>query len=93
MASRAHFEILAFHDATVDSLEELQTKLVPIGQEYWGTRQLPFPVLTDSTGTTIERYGIARFPTLVLIDSEGRIVDSTSGDGSRLLERLANELR
>ena len=86
----AEFEILAFHDATVDSLEELRTKLVARG---WSSWPLPFPVLTDSTGTTIERYGITEFPTLILIDPQGRIVDSTSGDGSRLLERLAEELR
>jgi thiol-disulfide isomerase/thioredoxin len=90
---RSQFEILAFHDATVDSLEELQTKVASAREEYWMNRELPFPVLVDSAGETLERFGVLRFPTLVLIDPEGRIVDSTSGDGSRLLERLANDLR
>ena len=90
---RDRFEILAFHDSTVKTLEDLETKLRPIKDEFWEGHPPPFPVLMDNTGMTLRRYGISGFPTLVLIDPQGNIVDSTVGDGSRLLERLTQELQ
>jgi hypothetical protein len=73
-ADRDKFEILAFHDAQAKNFTELDKKLEPIIKNRWGGRPLPFPILLDSTGETIEKFGISAFPTIVLIDPEGRLV-------------------
>jgi hypothetical protein len=73
-ADREKFEILAFHDATAKSFAELDSKLEPIINNAWSGRPLPFPILLDSTGETVETFGISAFPTILLIDPEGRLV-------------------
>ncbi|MHC5010122.1 MAG: thioredoxin domain-containing protein [Planctomycetota bacterium] len=88
-AQREHFEILAFHDATVSSFEELEEKLVPIREKYWEGNRLPFPVLLDATGDTLRAYGISAFPTHVLLDPEGNVV---KGNGEKRLEEALEAL-
>ena len=66
------FSIIAFHDAKVKNFEELDEKLVDIREKYWGGRDLPFPILLDATGQTIRDYGVRGFPTLLLIDPDGK---------------------
>jgi hypothetical protein len=73
-ADRDKFEILAFHDAQAKNFAELDKKLEPIIKNTWGGRPLPFPILLDSTGETVEKFGIRAFPTILLIDPEGRLV-------------------
>jgi hypothetical protein len=73
-ADRDKFEILAFHDARAKNSAELDSKLEPIIKNAWSGRPLPFPILLDSTGKTVEKYGIRAFPTMLLIDPEGRLV-------------------
>ena len=79
---REHFEILAFHDKTVKTFDELDEKLEPIREKYWEGRRLPFPVLLDATGRTTEAYGIRAYPTNVLLDPQGRVV---KGNPEKLL--------
>ncbi len=81
------FEILAFHDATVKSFEELDEKLATIKDKHWKGRALPFPILLDATGETIKQFGIHAFPTTILIDPEGRLV----GEGSEVELKQALE--
>ena len=83
---RDKFEIIAFHDPQAKSFKELDQKLQPIISNKWGGKPLPFPVLLDTTGTTIERFGITMFPTSILIDPEGKVVPG--GDESKLVEML-----
>ncbi len=73
-ADRDKFEILAFHDAQAKNFAELDSKLEPIIKNAWSGRPLPFPILLDSTGKTVEKFGIRAFPTMLLIDPEGRLV-------------------
>ncbi len=70
------FEILAFHDASVESLAEMDRELDRrrIREMAWGGRDLPFPVLFDESGTTLRQYGVRAFPTTLLVDPEGRLV-------------------
>jgi redoxin len=85
-AQRDRFVILAFHDDTVQDFAELDAKLAPIVARAWNGRALPFPILLDASGKTLETYGISAFPTSVLIDPEGRVVAQNAE------ERLAAEL-
>lgn len=71
---RDKFEIIAFHDGTVKDFADLDKKLERPRQAYWGGKDLPFPILLDSTGTTIKEWDIHAFPTTVLIDPEGKLV-------------------
>lgn len=68
------FEIIAFHDASAKTFDELDEKCAAPKEKYWGGKDLPFPVLLDSTGKTIRQYDISAFPTLILFDPEGRLV-------------------
>lgn len=77
---RDKFEILAFHDASVKNFAELDEKLVDIKKQRWGGRDLPFPILLDSTGATIKEFGITHYPTVVLIDPEGKLVGETGDE-------------
>jgi hypothetical protein len=83
---RDQFEILAFHDASVKNFQELDKHLKSIILSKWNGKMLPFPILLDSTRTTIKNYGINSFPTLILIDPKGRVVPG--GDEQELAEKL-----
>ena len=75
---RDRFEIIAFHDASVDSLDQLKERLATLEAKVWNGKSLPFPVLLDTTGKTIEQYGITYYPTTILIDPEGKLVGETN---------------
>ena len=79
------FRILAFHDGSVASLAELDARIEERGirDKLWEGRELPFPVLLDASGETIERWGIRAFPTMLLIDPEGRFVATVHGRRTR----------
>lgn len=66
-------------------MSELDAKLPPLEKEHWGG-PLPFPILIDKEGQTVARYGIRGYPTIVLIDPDGRIVKGGS------LEMLMSKL-
>jgi hypothetical protein len=71
---RDKFEIIAFHDGTVKDFPELDKKLESIKKSLWAGKDLPFPILLDSSGETIKTYDIHAFPTTILIDPEGKLV-------------------
>lgn len=57
-----------------------------------GTYQ--FPIVIDEEGRVVEQWGVTGFPTLVLLDAEGRFLDAfpgpvSGGDLRRLLDALA----
>ncbi len=89
--ARDRFEIIAFHDASAKTFEELDAKLAPIIEEEWKGRTLPFPVLLDSTGETIRKFGVRAFPTVLLVDPEGRLHGRASV--GLLKTALAGELK
>ena len=87
---RDQFAIVTIHDSSVKSFAELDQKLKDIRKKYWNDRELPFPILIDEEGKTVEAYDIQWFPTTVLIDPQGRIVP---GYGEDLFEAKLKELR
>jgi hypothetical protein len=86
-AQRDDFEILAFHDAKVKSFAELDPKLEPLIQGPWQGKSLPFPILLDASGKTIKDWGVFGFPTTVLIDPDGHLVEG--GSEEMLKDKLA----
>jgi len=71
---RDKFEIIAFHDSSVNSLKEMDEKLVKTVEIRWGGRKLPFPVLLDDAKKTQEAYSVQSWPTTLLIDPDGNLV-------------------
>ena len=58
------------------TLVELDKHLKPI-EKRWG-RPLPFPILLDDDDATARIYGIRSYPTLLLIDPDGRVTEGGS---------------
>ncbi len=81
------FEILAFHDTAAKTFEELDERVQPAKSKHWNGQDLPFPILLDSTGKTIEQFEVSMFPTMVLFDPEGRLV------GKADLDKLKSALK
>ena len=86
---RDRFEVLAFHDDKAKTFEELDEKLAAVSEKRWEGRTLPFPILLDATGLTVDAFGIRGFPTNVLIDPEGRVV---RGNAEETLRSVLREL-
>ena len=78
--------IIAVHDDSVESIDELEKKLIPLRKERWGGRDIPFRIALDgggetrirgtagsASGVTTATYGIPSFPTTLLIDRAGKV--------------------
>lgn len=97
--------ILALHDQSVQSRAEYDRRIATVRRRAWGGRDLPFCVLLDrpdpgkaddqdpeGNGTTIKRYGVEGFPTLLVIDGNGTMVDRVGYSEHNRLESLVWEL-
>ncbi len=97
--------ILAMHDQSVQSRAEYDRKIAMARRRAWGGRDLPFRVLLDrpdpkkaddrdleGTGATVKRYDIREFPSLFVIDQNGRLVEQVWFSGHDRLESLVREL-
>ena len=91
-ADRDQFVILAVHDPQATDFAMLDDKLKPIIRRNWRGRALPFPILLDTTGQTVKDYGVVSWPTVVIIDPEGRVVDVPEKGGFTLEDFLASKL-
>jgi thiol-disulfide isomerase/thioredoxin len=74
-ADRDKFVIIAVHDPQATDFAMLDDKLKPVVRRLWRGRELPFPILLDPTGNTGEALGVAHYPTVVVLDPDGRVVD------------------
>jgi thiol-disulfide isomerase/thioredoxin len=75
---REQFAIIAFHDSSVETLAEMDRRLVKTKHTLWDDRDLPFPILLDDDRKTATAYGVQSWPTTVLIDPEGKLVGQVS---------------
>jgi len=71
---RDKFVILTVHDPQATDFAMLDERLKPVIQKYWNGKPLPLPIVLDTTGETVKNYGISSWPTAVLINPEGRLV-------------------
>ncbi len=85
---RDRYVILTVHETSTKNLAELETQLVQVSQAYWGGKRLPFPILLDSTGQTLKNYSVHAFPSLFLIDPEGRLVQAQDRAEQFLRDKL-----
>jgi thiol-disulfide isomerase/thioredoxin len=88
-ADRNKFEILAIcvtDYAKAPTKEDYERLVAPIVESAWHGEKLPFPVLIDGEGKTLNAYGIQGVPKTLLIDPEGKLVKF--GDEAMLEEKL-----
>ena len=85
------FAVVAFHDPSVKTFEKFDSLLVKAsvvknagqGKDL----KLPFPVLLDASGRTIDAYKPRGYPTTLLLDPAGRLV-SCSNVGLEILGEI-----
>ncbi len=79
--------IIALHDQSIQSFDQLKRQLSGVKRLFWNDRDLPFTVAFDrpdpavdagaaaiGRGTTMSRYKIPVFPTTLVIDQDGKVV-------------------
>jgi protocatechuate 3,4-dioxygenase beta subunit/peroxiredoxin len=89
-AQHDKFEVVAIcvdHNGELKSIADVDRALKPIVENVWNGKQLPFPILLDPSMTTLERFGVPGYQTL-LVDPEGRLV---KGDETTLAKQLAEK--
>jgi thiol-disulfide isomerase/thioredoxin len=95
-ADRDKFVLVTVHEQNVTDFAGLDQKLKPIVARVWRGRPFPFPILLDVSGSMARDYGVRGYPTAVLIDPEGRMVDfgrKATEFGSQVCEEfLASKL-
>lgn len=57
----------------MSSFEDLDPDLASCKERYWKGRDLPFPILLDSSGATIRALGVTGYPTMLLVDPKGKL--------------------
>jgi thiol-disulfide isomerase/thioredoxin len=69
-------QVVAVHDGSLKSIEELNEHLEDIAKRYWGGKDLGLPIALDGSGddSVLRTYGITAVPAVILIDQEGRVV-------------------
>jgi len=85
--SKDGLTIIAIHDDSLNSTQELSEKLKEISTERWGGKSIPFPIALDGggetkiqgidtrvRGATTAAYGITMWPTKLLINNDGKLV-------------------
>jgi thiol-disulfide isomerase/thioredoxin len=86
-----------YSNAKVDSVEKLDAKLVSVRKELWHGRDLPFPVALarpqKKGGAVADDYGINSYPSMLLIDRRGNLVDivTPGTEGLALLQKSLDE--
>ena len=86
------FAILAIHDPKATDFAMLDDKLKPIIRRSWAGRTLPFPILLDTSGRTVKDYAVAYWPTVIILDPEGRVADVPQSRGQNAEDFLASKL-
>lgn len=68
--------VLAIHDSSLPTLDEMNAKLDPVLRRVFGGEPPHIPMALDGPGETsvFEAYGIYAVPAVILIDQDGRVV-------------------
>ncbi|MBN2020904.1 MAG: TlpA family protein disulfide reductase [Sedimentisphaerales bacterium] len=94
--------IIGIHDDSISSVKVLEEKIEQLSKKHWKDRKLPFAIALDgggkckiestnqtAKGATTAAYGIQAWPTTVLIDKQGKVVDEYYPDrDTKMLKKL-----
>ena len=84
--------VIAIHDNSVSSIQEMDQKLNKTRQQLWHGRDLPFPVALDG-GPTTAAYGITDFPTTYVIGRDGKLIESIDLRNPHARDEIARLLK
>ena len=89
----------------VDSIAEMDQKLVESKARFWNGRDIPFPVALDgggntqikdtpytSVGATTAAYGVQNFPTKLLINRDGKLIGEFFTDRADYVQQIESLL-
>jgi thiol-disulfide isomerase/thioredoxin len=73
--------ILAVHENAGGhrTMDEIRKRLPSLESRFWGGK-LPFPILLEKENSLTKTFGIRAYPTAVLIDPEGKVVDRADAE-------------
>ncbi len=77
----------SMQDRPVDSVQRLDERLVSTRKNIWHGRDIPYPVAIARPAQpcpVVEDYGLNGFPTLILIDRRGNLVDTVDDNEAGL---------
>lgn len=94
--------IIGIHNDVTNSVKDLEKELEKLSKERWDGKKIPYALALDgggickiegtektASGATTAAYGIQAFPTMVLIDKQGNVVNDYYPDPNNpLLEKL-----
>jgi peroxiredoxin len=89
--------VLAVHDDSVGSIQEMDQKMAKAVKLYWHGKDLAFPTVLDGGGEKgiFRAYGIGAVPALIVIDKDGRVVrrfhQATDPEFDKEIQRLLAE--
>jgi thiol-disulfide isomerase/thioredoxin len=97
--------IIGIHNDMINSVKDLEKEINKLSKECWEGRKIPFAIALDgggkckiegtnltSEGATTAAYGIQGYPSMVLIDKQGKVVsDFYPGPNNEQLEKLLAE--
>jgi thiol-disulfide isomerase/thioredoxin len=97
--------IIGIHDDSMKSVKALEKKIGQLSEKRWKGRKIPFAIALDgggytniedtrrsAQGATTAAYGIQAWPTMVLIDKQGKVVEEYNrGGDAEVLEKLLAE--
>lgn len=94
-ADSGKFVILTFHQGRSEkTLAECKAQFDRLNEKTWKFDKFPFPIVMDASGETVRNFKIQGYPTTVLIDPSGAIVETDVGAGRGICEaRLLSELK
>jgi thiol-disulfide isomerase/thioredoxin len=93
-------EWMAIHTPNMKSFEDLDRGIASCVEKNWKNQEIPFTTALDAVdegseyaGLTSKRFGIAAWPTLVVIDPQGKVVGAVEKEKlvetiERLLEKV-----
>jgi thiol-disulfide isomerase/thioredoxin len=97
--------IIAVHDDSLGSIEELQQKLKDLSKERWSGQQISFAIALDgggktkiegtdrsTRGATSAAYGVQTWPTSILIDRDGNVIKKFHSSNPDAIEELQHLL-
>ena len=74
-------EWLSIHTPNLKTFEEFDREVAKCEERDWSKKKLPFTAVLDHpvtdqdySGKTSERYGVAEWPTLIVVDQQGKVV-------------------
>jgi thiol-disulfide isomerase/thioredoxin len=94
--------VIGIHDDSMNSVKNLEKEIKKLSKALWDGKKIPYAIALDgggrckiegtertASGATTAAYGIQAFPTMVLIDKQGKVVsDFYPGANNELLEQL-----